>query len=226
MGGGSARAAPAVAAIALALAFALGACGGGDSGDDASAAPLKRGDREPANILIVLDASEAMGDDERLDKAREALDSFARELPEGDGVGLAAYSDRFRPLVPISPVPGVRARLSDALSGVEAAGDAALYDAGLEAYGIQRELAGEDRIDGILLIAHAPDSGSESGAARVEKLFEAQAGSATRVRVITVSYDDGPADALAALARASGGRAYESDVDELEAVLRKAWNGL
>jgi Mg-chelatase subunit ChlD len=222
MGGGSTRAALAAAAIAL----ALGACGGGDSGDDASAAPIERGNRDPANFLIVLDASEPMADDDRLDKAREALGSFVRELPDGDSVGLAAYSDRFRPLVPISPVPGVRARIADALTGLEAGGGAALHDAVMEAYGIQRELAGENRIDGVLVIAHAPDSGSESSVARVEKLLGARAGSATRVPVITVSYGDGPADELAALARASGGKAYESGGDDLEAVLRKAWNGL
>jgi Ca-activated chloride channel homolog len=224
MGGGSARAA--LAAAAIAIAVALGACGGGDDGDDASAAPLKRGDREPANFLIVLDASGAMAEDDRLQRARESLDAFAAGLPADDSVGLAAYSDRFTPLVPISPVGDNRDRLRDALITVRAGGDSALNDATLESYGVLRELAGANRIDGVLLIAHAPDSASEASTKRVRELLGEQRGGAARVQVITIAYDGGPRAGLAEFARASGGRAYASERDGLEAVLRQAWNGL
>jgi Mg-chelatase subunit ChlD len=223
-GGGSARAA--LAAAAIAIAVALGGCGGGDDGDDASAAPLKRGDREPANFLIVLDASGAMAEEDRLGQAREALDAFAAELPADDSVGLASYSDRFTPLVPISPVRDNRERLRDGLVAVRAGGGSALNDAALESYGILRELAGADRIDGVLLIAHAPDSASGASTERVRGLLGAQRGGAAKVKVITIAYDGGPRAELADFARASGGRAYASERDELEAVLRRAWNGL
>jgi Ca-activated chloride channel homolog len=226
MGGGTARVA--LAGAVIALAAALGACGGGDSAGDAKAAPLKRGDRDPANFLIVVDSSGAMADDGRLDAARDGIEGFVRQLPADDGVGLAAYSDRFRPLVPISPVRGNRESLADAVAGLEAGGGSELYDAALEAYGILRELAGSGRIDGVLLIAHSPDSGSDADLARVRKLLTAQRGSLTRVRVITVAYDaeNGVRDTLSALARASGGKAYESGKDELGSVLRRAWSGL
>jgi Ca-activated chloride channel homolog len=226
MGGGSARVA--LAGAVIALAAALTACGGGDPGGDAKAAPLKRGDRDPANFLIVVDSSGAMADDGRLDAAREGLDAFVRELPADDAVGLVAYSDHVRPMVPISPVRGNRERLADAVAGLEASGGSALYDATLESYGTLRELAGSGRIDGVLLIAHSPDSGSDANLARVRKLLGAQRGSLTRVRVITVAYDaeNGVRDTLSALARASGGKAYESGKDELESVLRRGWSGL
>jgi Ca-activated chloride channel family protein len=226
MGGGIARFA--IAGAVIALAAALGACGGGDSAVDAKAAPLERGDRDPANFLIVVDSSGAMAENGRLDAAREGIDAFVRELPADDGVGLAAYSDHFRPLVSISPVRGNREALADAVAGLEAGGDSALYDAGLESYGILRELAGSGRIDGVLLIAHSPDTGSDADLARMRKLLAAQRGSLTRVRVITVAYDadNGVRDTLSALARASGGKAYESGKDDLESVLRRAWSGL
>ena len=223
-GGGSARAA--LAAAATAIAVALGGCGGTEDGDDASAAPLKRGDREPANFLIVVDASRAMGEDDRLEQARGALDAFAAELPADDSVGLAAYSDRFRPLVPISPVRDNRDRLRDGLVALRAGGDSALNDAALESYGILRELAGGDRLDGVLLIAHAPDSASEASEERVRGLLGAQRGGAAKVQMITIAYDGGPRAALEDFAGASGGKAYASERDELEAVLRRAWNGL
>jgi hypothetical protein len=169
-----------------------------------------------------------MAEDGRLDAVREALATFARELPSDDGVGLATYADRFRPLVPISPVRGIRDRLADAVEGLEAGGGNALYDAALESYGILRELAGSGRIDGVLLIAHSPDSGSAADLERVRKLLGAQRGSFARVRVITVAYDaeDRVRDTLSALARASGGQAYESGTDDLQTVLRRAWSRL
>ena len=224
MGGGSARAALATAAVAIVAA--LGGCGGGDDGDDASAAPIKRGDRDPTNFLIVFDASGAMAEDDRLERAREALEAFAAELPADDSVGLAAYSDRFRPLVPISPVRENRERLRDGLAAVRAGGASALYDATLESYGTLRELAHPERIEGVLLIAHSPDSGSDASEARVRTLLGARRGPTAPVQVLTVSYDGGPREVLAAFAAASGGKAYVSDRDGLEAVLRMAWNGL
>ena len=224
MGGGSARAAPAAAAIAIALVLA--ACGGGDSGDGATAAPIERGERDPANFLVVVDASAGMAEDDRLDEARSALDAFVGGLPADDSVGLAAYSARFRPLVPISPVKGNRARMREALGALEAGGGSALYDAALESYGILRELAGEGQIDGVLLIAHSPDSASAATADRVRTLLGAQRGSSAPVRMVTVAYDGGPSAVLADFARASGGKAYESDKDDLEAVLRRAWSAL
>jgi len=79
----------------------------------------------------------------------------------------------------------------------------------------------------VLLIAHSGDSGSAASAERVRKLLGAQPSSATRVRVMTVAYDDGDAaGTLAGFAKTSGGNAYESDPDELEATLRSAWRGL
>jgi Ca-activated chloride channel homolog len=222
------RAATIASLAAVTVAAALGACGGGDSRGDAKAAPLERGDRDPANFLIVLDASGSMADDNRLDDAREALSAFVRQLPADDSVGLAAYSDAFRPLVPITPVSGKRERLAQGLEGLRAGGDSRLYDAALESYGILRELAGSGRVDGVLLIAHSPDGGSDADAARVRKLLGAQRGSLTRVKVITVAYDAGDdvRDTLAGIARASAGRAYVSDRDGLGAVLRRAWGGL
>jgi Mg-chelatase subunit ChlD len=225
MGGGSARAA--LAAVAIAAAAALGACGGDDSGADAAAAPLKRGERDPANFIIVVEASAAMAEDDRLEDAREALGRFFRELPADDSVGLAAYADRFRPVVPISGVRGNRERLAQAVEELDGAGGSALNDAAIESYGILRELAGAGRLDGVLLIAHSADSGSGASASRVRRLLGAQRGSVARVRVITVAYDSGGArGALASFARASGGKAYESEPGELEAVLRRAWSAL
>jgi Ca-activated chloride channel family protein len=169
-----------------------------------------------------------MGDDDRLDDATEALTNFVKDLPGDDAVGLSVYSDSFRSLVPIAAVGGNRERLSLALDDLDASGGARLYDAALESYGILRELAGPGRIDGVLLIAHSKDTGSNADAAEVRKLLSAQRGSLAQVQVLTVAYDAGPEvrAVLASFARASDGRAYTSGKDDLEKSLRRAWSGL
>ena len=184
--------------------------------------------RDSASVLIVVDTSGAMAEDDRLEGAREGLGALVRELPAGDSVGLAAYSNGFRPLVPLSPVRQNRERLRRAVDSLAAAGGSGLYDATLEAYGILRELAGPDRIEAVLLLAHTADSASAASLERVRRLLGAQAGSPARVRVLTVAFDAGGGvrDTLAQLARSSGGKAYESGPDQLEAVLRRAWSEL
>jgi Mg-chelatase subunit ChlD len=210
------------------VAAILAASGCGGSGDGPKLPPLKRGDRDPANFMIVLDASSGMSEDDRLEDARKALSNFVRDLPAGDSVGLSAYSSGFRSLVPIAAVGGNRERLAQSLDGLEPGGGGRLYDAALESYGILRELAGSGRVDGVLLIAHSPDSSSDANAAEVRKLLSAQRGSLARVQMITVAYDAGAGvrGTLAGIAHASGGRAYTSDGDGLERALRRAWSGL
>jgi Ca-activated chloride channel family protein len=178
--------------------------------------------------MIVLDASSAMADSGRLEDARRALSAFVRDLPGDDSVGLSAYSDGFRSLVPIAAARENRERLVDALEHLEAGGGSRLYDATLESYGILRELAGSGRIDGVLLIAHSKDVGSNANAAEVRKLLSAQRKSLVRVQVLTVAYDAGEEarDTIAGFAKASGGAAYTSDRDGLERALRRAWSGL
>jgi Ca-activated chloride channel homolog len=213
------------ATIAFTAVLAIAGCGGSD---EPNFPPLKRGDRDPANVEIVVDASSSMGDGDRLEKARKALSTFVQDLPGDDAVGLAVYSDSFRSLVPIAAARANRDRLAAGVDSVEAKGGSRLYDAALESYGILRELAGPGRVDGVLFIAHAEDSGSDTDAAEVLKLLSAQRSSLAQVQVFTVAYDADKKvrDALAGIAKASTGQGYTSDRDGLERALRRAWSGL
>jgi Ca-activated chloride channel family protein len=70
-----------------------------------------RADRKPANVLLVLDTSGSMSQENRLEQAKQGLKTFFREVSPNDRVGLTIFSDRLQPLVPISPFrasPGPR----------------------------------------------------------------------------------------------------------------------
>ena len=57
-------------------------------------------DRKPANVLLVVDTSGSMNDENRLERAKDgARASSSREVAPQDRVGLTIFSDAIQPLV-------------------------------------------------------------------------------------------------------------------------------
>ena len=220
-----------VACACVACALPLSACGddqGGDPPAAAQRAPVEHAHRGSANVLLVVDSSKEM-DGTRLSRARAGLDSLVRSLPGGDRVGLARFSEQLEPVVPVSRAKRNRALLRTAIASLEPGGDSAVYDATLQSYGIQRELAGGRSLNTVLVLAAVEDSASKSSYARVRRLLGSQAGR-SRVRVFTIAYDtkraSGLRQALRAFARASRGKAFTATPANVGQVLRRAWERL
>ena len=190
---------------------------------DPRPAPVGHESRGVANVLLVVDTSEEMGG-ERLERARAGLDELVRAVPPSDRVGLARFSAGFEPLVPVTEMKGNRDALRRAIAGLRAAGPSAVYDATLQAYGLQRELAGGRRLNAVIVLAHGDDSASRTTYERVRKLL------GSRVSVTTIAYDTTPASglraALTGFSRASGGVALTATPENLGSVLRRAWRTL
>jgi len=217
-----------VACACMACALSLSACGDDQGGRSPAPAPLKHAHRGTANVLLVVDSSEEM-DGDRLSKARAGLDSLVRAVPASDRVGLARFSEQLEPLVPVSGAAQNRAPLRKAIATLEPAGDSAVYDATLQSYGIQRELAGGRKLNTVHVLAAAEDSASKSSYARVRRLLGART-DGSQVRVFTIAYDTKPSSglrqALRSFARASKGESFTATPANVGAVLRKAWGGL
>ena len=62
-----------------------------------------REDRKPANVLLVLDTSGSMADEQRLENAKQGLDVFLSQVAPQDRVGLTTFSDQITPRVPVGP---------------------------------------------------------------------------------------------------------------------------
>ena len=62
-----------------------------------------RRDRKPANVELVVDVSGSMSQENRLERAKQGLEAFFREVSPEDRVGLTIFSDRIQRLVPIAP---------------------------------------------------------------------------------------------------------------------------
>jgi Ca-activated chloride channel family protein len=180
-------------------------------------------DRKPANVLLVLDTSGSMTQENRLESAKQGLKAFIAQVQPQDNVGLTIFSDRITPLVPIAPVKGNRAELRQIVSNLVADGGTAAYDATVAGVDQVGKLADNSRINAVVLLTDGEDTDSSRSADQVVRELEAQGDSAKRVRVFTIAYSAGAAGAaenLERIAAASGGKAYVGKTSDIESVYR------
>ena len=183
-----------------------------------------REDRKPANVLLVLDTSGSMAEEQRLDNAKQGLDVFLSQVAPQDRVGLTTFSDQITPLVPVGPFKQNKAELLATVKRLIADGGTAFYDAAAQGYATVRDLADrDDRINAVVLLTDGEDTDSTRGVEDVVRELGGQGDSATQVRVFTIAYSAGAAgakDALEKIAEASGGNSYPGDPENIEAVYR------
>jgi Ca-activated chloride channel family protein len=183
-----------------------------------------REDRKPANVLLVLDTSGSMGDESRLENAKQGLEVFLSQVAPQDRVGLTTFSDQITPLVPVGPFRENKGELQQTISRLIAEGGTAFYDAAAEGFATVRDLADRnDRINAVVLLTDGEDTDSTRDVDAVVSELEGQGDSSTQVRVFTIAYSAGARgarDALKEIATASGGNAYPGDPENIEAVYR------
>jgi Ca-activated chloride channel family protein len=182
-----------------------------------------REDRKPANVLLVLDTSGSMNDENRLQRAKDGLEVFFREVGPNDRVGLTIFSDLIDPLHPIEPFAQNGDRLKETTARLIAEGGTAFFDAAAEAFETVRSLNDAERINAVVLLTDGEDTDSALSADEVVERVEAQGDSENRVRVFTIAYSSGASGAreqLQRIAAASGGQSYEGTTEDIEAVYR------
>ena len=179
-----------------------------------------REDRKPANVLLVVDTSGSMNDQDRLVRAKDGLKVFLREVSPSDRLGLTIFSDRIQPVIPVGQRRGELAPLVDRLI---ADGGTAVYDATAQAIEQVRALDDKERINAVVVLTDGEDTDSTLSSDEVVRRAGAQGDSANKVRVFTIAYSagaEGAADALKRISRASGGQDYTGDTDDIETVYR------
>jgi Ca-activated chloride channel homolog len=182
-----------------------------------------REDRKPANILLVVDTSGSMADEDRLERAKEGLETFFKEVSPNDRVGLTIFSDQIQPLVAIKPFEQNRGPLRESVGRLIADGGTAFFDATAEGVNTVQDLNDEERINAVVLLTDGEDTDSQRGVEEVVELLRGQGESATQTRVFTIAYSaqaEGAEEALQEISKASGGQAYTGDTEDIETVYR------
>ncbi len=101
-----------------------------------------------------------------------------------------------------------------------------MRDATVEAFEKLRTLVArseDERINAVVLLTDGEDTDSRRSVEQVVRLLGGQGDSTTQVRVFTIAYSSGAAGSkrmLEDFARASGGKPYSGDTDDIESVYR------
>jgi Ca-activated chloride channel family protein len=181
-----------------------------------------RADRKPANIILVVDKSGSMSEEGKLDEAKQGLKVFFGELSPRDRVGMISFDDRVFPLVGIAPFGTNRPRLNRAVADLIADGETAVYDATDRGLKVVQGLRDSTRINAVVALTDGDDNSSATSSGRLVGALTRQARSeGLSVRVYTIAYGSGAnRRVLRDIARASGGKEFEGDPDDIDAVYR------
>jgi Ca-activated chloride channel family protein len=130
--------------------------------------------RKRADIVLVVDISGSMNDDNKIEQAKAGLETFlARILPE-DRVGLVVFASSAQTLVEPAPLKDNRIALSDAIQSLRAEGKTAIFDGLLEGKRALESIPadGEERIKAIVLLSDGQDTASTIGFEQLRSEFE------------------------------------------------------
>ena len=177
-------------------------------------------DRKPANVMLVVDTSGSMINDNKLNEAKQGLDAFLKQLSPRDRVGLIYFNGQVETGVDVQRFALNKGALRATIQDLIATGDTALYDATEAGVKEIEKLRDESRINAIVVLSDGQDTASFIKLnGLLDRLEHAGGRESDRVRVFTIAYgSDADSSVLEKIANAGGGKAYTGDPDEIEAV--------
>lgn len=137
--------------------------------------------KKPGVAVLVLDVSGSMNGD-KLRQAKDGAKRFVDAASKYTHVGLISFASQVNVLVPTGPLPETRFRISEAIDGLTAGGQTALYDAvqsGVEMIDEYEGMPGE-AIRGVVLLS---DGQVTSGQVGLSQLIRVQDRTEREVRV-------------------------------------------
>jgi Ca-activated chloride channel family protein len=181
-----------------------------------------RADRKAANVMLVFDTSGSMGEENKIEQAKDGLRVFFRELSPRDRVGLLSFNTKIFKEAPIAEVGSNLPLLRRRVTGLLPDGETAVYDATAAGFDAVRALHDDSRINAVVVLTDGQDNQSHAGPSDLVKRLAAQSQSEQQVvRVFTIAYGKDPdRTTLASIAKASGGEEFSGDPTEIEAVYR------
>jgi Ca-activated chloride channel homolog len=116
--------------------------------------------KKQADIMILIDVSGSMSQENRIDQAKQAALLFVDGLETNNRVGLAVFDTQVRLLVPLDNLERNQTQLRDNISALQPAGGTALYDATYQMVQEMDAVEDSDRIRAIVLLSDGADTES------------------------------------------------------------------
>ena len=181
-----------------------------------------REDRKPANVMVVLDNSDSMSQERKLDHAKEGLRAFLAEAAPHDRIGLIKFSHEVHELVPIAPMSENRKPLLDALATVFPEEDTRVRDAIVEGVQAVERKLDKNAINAVVALTDGADTASDRTTEEVaDELAKQRERGTGQIRVFTIAYGKEPNDVeLGRYAQESGGKLFIAGTQDIETVYR------
>jgi Ca-activated chloride channel family protein len=179
-----------------------------------------RRDRKPANVLLVLDNSGSMGDENKLEQAKAGLRGFFSNAAPQDRIGLMVFSARPRLVVPLAPFGSNRDRLRSAVGQITPDADTALFQATAASIDLVKKRADTSRINAVVLLTDGQDTaGGVSEGQVLQRLQQEGRAETGAVRLYTIAYGaDADKGLLERFASATGGKPFVGDTSNIDSV--------
>lgn len=178
--------------------------------------------KKQADIMLLIDVSGSMSNENKLNQAIEAAQAFLNNMESTNRVGLAIFSDDVRVRVPLSNFESVEQTLRSTINGLRAEGGTELFAAVRDVVNELNDEDDQDRIRAVVLLSDGADTGDE-GVTLIEAVqaIEASRNSLNPIIVIPVAYgSDADVSALNSIARASSTRVQSGDPQSILGVLQ------
>ncbi len=170
--------------------------------------------RKPANIMIVVDSSGSMRNEDKMDQAKAGVDLFLGRLPVQDSVGLIGFSDTAQVLVPLGPRGENMSNLQTQVQGLIPNGNTSMYDAIDLARQQLEELKQPERINAIILLSDGEDTASLINLQQMKDKF-----GESNIQIFPIAYgSDAATDVLTEIADFSRTQLVQGGTGEINKI--------
>ncbi len=174
--------------------------------------------RKRVNVLLVVDISGSMEDEQKLPAVQDGLVLFLQQLVDDDRVGILTFNDQITTLSDMTTLGPKRDQVVELIYGLSAGYKTRLRDVAQKAVETVSAAYDPERINAVVLMTDGLDTDSRRvpDDAALLRALEAAARSDRPVRVFTIAYgSDADKSLLERVAKATGGRMVEGTPENI-----------
>jgi Ca-activated chloride channel family protein len=176
--------------------------------------------KKHARVVLAVDVSGSMQEDNKFGAARDGAAAFVEALGDADAVSLVTFNNQVTWATHMAPVAQSRAQVLGVVRGLFADGGTSLYDAVGEGYDMLQRTPAAAKISAIVVLSDGADRNSTTSLSGLLQKVRPNNESGV-VRIFTIGYGkDASADQLRQIAEATQGRYYEGKPSNIREVFK------